>query len=246
MSKKEQTGIEQEPQAEAEGKILIIEETKLLREMLRGLLEAAGYETVTLDDAQVAIDTVAEIKPDLIFINTRIPKVDGIMAAKVMRTILADAALQIIFIVRQSDLIDFRGLFDEGVDDYFLLPFNHEELVARVKRKFAIRNGLQKEKDQVRLDTMSQLMITIAHHINNAITSLAARAHITDKNNPDDVQVLVELTQKQTKKIGGVVESLVEMARNRDLESTQYIDGGSKMFDIAKRLEDKIGEPIKP
>lgn len=223
-----------------DGKILIVEESNLLSQMLSGLLGAAGYEVVTLDDAEEAIAKVAEIKPDLIFINTRIPKVDGIMAAKVMRTMLSDAALQIIFIVRQIDLIDFRDMFEEGIDDYITLPFNHDELVARVRRKFDIRNGLEKEKDQVRLDTMSQLMITVAHHINNAITSLSARAHITDKNNPEDVQVLVELTRKQTNRIKNVVESLVEMARNHEVDSTQYIEGGSQMFDIARRLEDKV------
>jgi two-component system, sensor histidine kinase and response regulator len=229
-----------------EGKILIVEESVLLCEMLRGLLVAAGYEVETIHEAQEAIDNITSLKPDLIFINTQIPKVDAIMAAKVMRAMLSDAALQIIFLVKQSELIDFQDMFDEGIDDYILLPFGHDELVARVKRKFAIRSGLRKEKDQVRLDTMSQVMITIAHHINNAITSLSARAHITNKNNPEDVQVLVDLTRKQTKKIGGVVESLVEMARNRDLNSTQYIEGGSQMFDIARRLEDKIGEPVKP
>jgi len=229
-----------------EGKVLVVEESVLLCEMMRGLLVAAGYDVDAVHDAQEAIDNIATLKPDLIFVDTRIPKVDAIMAAKVMRAMLSDAALQIIFLVRQSDLLDFRDLFDEGIDDYVLMPFGHDELVARVKRKFEIRSGLRKEKNQVRLDTMSQVMITIAHHINNAITSLGARAHITKKDDPEDVQVLVDLTRKQTKRIAGVVDSLVEMARNRELDSTQYIEGGSQMFDIARRLEDKIGEPVKP
>lgn len=225
----------------SKGRILIVEEDILLREMLAGLFRAAEYDVTALADAQDAIDQVSTVRPGLIFINANPARVDGMMAAKVMRTILDDATLQIVFLVRPSDLLDVKDMFDGDGDDFITLPFKHEELVGKVRRKFALRNAHAKETDQVRVDTMSQLMVTVAHHINNALASIIARAHITPTDNPEDVELLLELIQKQSRRIQHVVESLIEMARSEELITTDYTrTGGQQMFDIAKRLQDKM------
>ena len=59
------------------GKILIIDDTEIIRAMLRDLLEEQGYQVLTASTGEEGIDLVKEHRPDVILIDTKMPGIDG-------------------------------------------------------------------------------------------------------------------------------------------------------------------------
>jgi len=67
-------------------KVLICEDEKGVQEFLQNILKKKACEVFTAEDGQEAIDKAKEIKPDLILLDIRMPKLNGLEAAKKIRS----------------------------------------------------------------------------------------------------------------------------------------------------------------
>jgi len=116
----------------AQRKILVADDDPKMREVLSTILRDA-YEVIEATDAAEAIAKAREVFPDLIFLDIKLPGVDGY---SVCQTLKADPRTQPIPIVMLSALADVnekvRGI-DLGADDYITKPFDVQELRARVQ-----------------------------------------------------------------------------------------------------------------
>lgn len=223
-----------------EGKILVVDHSAVVREMLKGLLSASGFEITLASDGEQAIELAPKVNPDLILMDVDMPKVDGFMAAKVIRTLLSDPLVPIIFLTDKGETIDKQFAFGVGGDDYVVKPFDYGEFLARVKHWIYSRHKSREVQSRVRVETLSQLMITLAHYINNSLASMIVRAQITSPDNPEEVQDFLELFHRQSSRIHTVVETLEELANSQEIDTTEYLSEGEKMFDIGSRLREKI------
>jgi CheY-like chemotaxis protein len=66
-------------------KILIVEDTIDVQEMMKWLIESYGYEVITANTGQEAIELTQTEKPDLILMDIRMPVLDGIDATRIIR-----------------------------------------------------------------------------------------------------------------------------------------------------------------
>lgn len=117
--------------------ILIADDEKEIRDILKLLLEGEGYEVLAVADGKAVLDAaVPEI--DLYILDVNMPEVTGFMAAVELRK-TTDAP--IIFLTAYSGEMDKVMGFSAGADDYVVKPFSNMELLMRVKAILRRRVG---------------------------------------------------------------------------------------------------------
>lgn len=113
--------------------ILVVDDTPLDREFLKGQLEDEGYRVSTAGDGQEALAVVAEDPPDLILLDIVMPGLDG---HEVCRRLKSDERTILIPVVMVTALTAtherIRGL-EVGADDFLSKPYNRLELLTRVR-----------------------------------------------------------------------------------------------------------------
>ncbi len=111
-------------------KVLIVDDDKAIRDVVRFALTQAGFDTVEAEDGRRAITRFTETAPDLIVLDVLLPELDG---TEVCRTIRQTSRVPILFLSSKDDEVDRVVGLEIGGDDYLVKPFSPRELVARVK-----------------------------------------------------------------------------------------------------------------
>lgn len=112
-------------------RILIIEDERPMRTVLKDCLEAEGYRVMVAADGADGLDRAIREKPDLILLDIMMPRLDGFALCQELRRLGQDTP--ILMLTAKSQVDDrVRGL-DAGADDYLVKPFSSEELLARVR-----------------------------------------------------------------------------------------------------------------
>jgi two-component system OmpR family response regulator len=109
--------------------ILIVDDDRHIREVVRFALEQAGHAVREAQDGGAARKAVAEHEPDLIVLDIVMPGEDGLSACRAIRS---KSRVPIIFLSSRDDELDRVLGLELGGDDYLTKPFSPRELVARV------------------------------------------------------------------------------------------------------------------
>ena len=145
-------------------KILIVDDEKNIRDLLKFNLENEGYETLEAKDGKEALEKVKE-DIDLVILDLMLPEVDGLNVCKQIRNDDQIGNLPIIMLTAKSEDIDRIIGLELGADDYITKPFNTRELIARVKallRRISMSAGYEKEEKKI--IKLNDLRINIKNH----------------------------------------------------------------------------------
>ena len=112
-------------------KILIAEDDQFIREGLRDLLEAEGYQTVLAVDGAEAMTKYHEESPQLVLLDIMMPGKDGYTVCREIRG--HSNQVPVIFLSAKSEEIDRVIGLELGADDYIMKPFGTREVVARIR-----------------------------------------------------------------------------------------------------------------
>jgi len=111
-------------------RILVVDDEPLYQHLVTVNLEKEGYEVITANNGEDAIEMVSVRHPDLIIMDVMMPKLDGITACERIHQF---SNVPIIMLTAKGEEQDrVRGL-NVGADDYVVKPFSATELVARVR-----------------------------------------------------------------------------------------------------------------
>jgi two-component system, cell cycle response regulator DivK len=114
-------------------RILVVEDTEDNRQILRDLLNAAGYELIEAVDGEAGVAMAGQHKPDLVLMDIQLPLIDGYEAT---RRIKADPALAHIPIVAVTSYA-LSGDEDKaraaGCNAYIAKPYSPRQLLAKVR-----------------------------------------------------------------------------------------------------------------
>jgi response regulator NasT len=112
-------------------RILIAEDETLIRLDLRSMLESAGFEVCAeARDGEEAVELAREARPDLAVLDVRMPRLDGIEAA---RRMLAERPIPIVMLTAygQEELVS-RAI-EAGVFGYLVKPFREADLLPAIQ-----------------------------------------------------------------------------------------------------------------
>lgn len=127
--------------------ILVADDEKEIRELLRLYLENAGYKVIEAEDGQQALELLQNKEIDLCLLDIMMPKIDGY---HVLQELRKESNIPVVVIsAKGADSEKILGL-NLGADDYMAKPFNPLEAVARVnsniRRFYSLGTGeIEKE-----------------------------------------------------------------------------------------------------
>ncbi|MEV0958171.1 CheY-like chemotaxis protein [Streptomyces griseus] len=113
----------------AYGRVLVVDDNKVIRQLIRVNLELEGFEVVTAADGVECLDLVHEVCPDVITLDVVMPRLDGIQTAARLRADPRTGHLPVAVISACTP----REVAS-GVDAFLAKPFEPSELVRMVRR----------------------------------------------------------------------------------------------------------------
>ena len=113
--------------------ILIVDDEKNIRELVKFNLESRGYKVIEAADGEEALNLVKTYAPLLIILDLMLPKIDGLEVCRILKGNPLTKKIPIIMLTALGDEIDKIVGLELGADDYITKPFSPRELVARVR-----------------------------------------------------------------------------------------------------------------
>jgi type IV pilus assembly protein PilB len=122
--------------ASSKRRVLITDDDRITRMLVKLLLERDGYEVIEGVDGTEAVALAHRERPDLIIIDLMMPKMDGYEAIQRIRRDLSLATVPVMVLTAEDGAdIELRVL-EMGADDYMVKPFEPEVLLSRVRAAF--------------------------------------------------------------------------------------------------------------
>ena len=119
--------------------ILVVDDTPVNIGFLLDTLSKAGYRVRVAPDGESALEQLQYSPPDLVLLDVMMPGIDGFETCRRLRRLPKLEQLPVIFMTALSDIQDKVRAFAAGADDYVAKPFQHEEVLARVRVHLARR-----------------------------------------------------------------------------------------------------------
>ncbi len=112
--------------------VLVVEDERKLRELVRSYLERAGFTVLSTDSGAEAITMATSAAPDLVILDLGLPDIPGETVARELRATVTRTTPILMLTAKSAEEDRIRGL-ELGADDYVTKPFSPRELVLRVQ-----------------------------------------------------------------------------------------------------------------
>ncbi len=111
-------------------RILIIEDDDRIRESLRLMFDAEGFDVDDAHSAEVGVQMFSRMRSDVVIVDIMLPGANGIEACRQLRE---TSDVPIVIVSARDDTTDIIAGLEAGADDYVTKPFEPQELLARVR-----------------------------------------------------------------------------------------------------------------
>lgn len=138
-------------------KILIVDDEPDIRELIEYNLKKEGYQVYTATNGQEAVTEAKRVLPDLIILDIMMPKMDGIEACRILRTMNEFKNTFMVFLTARSEEYSEIAGFNVGADDYIAKPIKPRALTSRVNA--ILRRNVQAEAEEDNKLEISDLII---------------------------------------------------------------------------------------
>lgn len=173
-------------------RILAVDDEPLYIRLLKVNLEAEGYEVISAQNGEEALEKIAAQIPDLIIMDVMMPRLDGISTCIRIRQF---SDVPIILLTAMGEEHDRVNGLNIGADDYVVKPFSATEMVARVRAVLRRTHSQSESKTtqnfihgNLRIDlakaeiwkndkqvflsaTEYKLLLYFAHHVGQVLTA---------------------------------------------------------------------------
>lgn len=240
--------------------ILIVDDDPNILSSFSDILKDAGYSVATADNGTKAIEKAGKQKFNAVLLDISLPDIDGIKVFRSIKKINPDVSA--IIITAHAKLGTSIRALEEGAYDYLLKPFKMtyiksvvdravekqqllernrllvHRLIESNKKLSASLKGLRKaQKDLLqaeKISTISQMLVTLHHEINNPLTIIINTAEYLlsmpnvkkDKEFKDNIKIIIRHI--------GRVSNLIK--KGREISRPVVVDyvKGTEMIDLKK------------
>ncbi|MFN3712282.1 MAG: twitching motility response regulator PilG [Alcanivoracaceae bacterium] len=114
-------------------KVMVIDDSKTIRRTAETLLKKAGCEVITATDGFDALAKIADTKPNIIFVDIMMPRLDGYQTCALIKNNSAFKDTPVIMLSSKDGLFDKAKGRIVGSDEYLTKPFSKEELLGAIR-----------------------------------------------------------------------------------------------------------------
>ncbi len=160
----------------ASARILVVDDQPANIQIVGGMLGKLGCEIVPASDGPSALKRLALRLPDLILLDVLMPGMDGIEVCRRIRAEPAWADIPIIFLSAADDKDLIIQALKAGGVDYVTKPFNHAEMVLRVRTHLALKAA----RDQLKqlAEDKDELIGILTHDMKNHLGGMQMSARL--------------------------------------------------------------------
>jgi response regulator NasT len=128
-------------------RVLIADDEAVIRLGLRAMLEEQGYQVVgEAGDGRRALDLVGKLHPDLVFLDIKMPHLDGLAAA---RALLAERTVPVVILTAYADREFVRQAREAGVLAYLVKPVRESDLRPAVEMAIGRFREIQALREEI-------------------------------------------------------------------------------------------------
>ena len=125
--------MEEELQSVQSVKVLVIDDSKTIRRSAENLLSKEGYDVITATDGFDALAKIADSRPEIIFVDIMMPRLDGYQTCALIKNNSEFKATPVVMLSSKDGLFDKAKGRIVGSDRYITKPFSKEELLGTIK-----------------------------------------------------------------------------------------------------------------
>jgi CheY-like chemotaxis protein len=115
-------------------KILVVDDSKTILDMISGLLKKLGYDVDVASDGLEALEKVKAIFPDLVILDVNMPKMDGFRVCRLLKFDRNYRSIPIIMLTARDEEENIKTGIKTGADLYLTKPIEPEKLIEAVNR----------------------------------------------------------------------------------------------------------------
>ncbi len=114
-------------------KVIVIDDSKTIRRTAETLLKKAGCEVITATDGFESLARVAETRPDIIFVDIMMPRLDGYQTCALIKNNPQFKKTPVVMLSSKDGLFERARGRIVGAEHYMTKPFTREELLSTIK-----------------------------------------------------------------------------------------------------------------
>ncbi len=145
--------------------VLVVDDSNLLRGILREELEAEGYAVQLAEDGLRGLEAARDLRPDVVLLDVALPGIDGYEVCRRLKGDAATSDIPVLILSAMNELKDKIAGFEAGADDYMTKPFFTKELLARMRTSLRARESLASSR------RLGQSYLELLVGLGSAITS---------------------------------------------------------------------------
>jgi signal transduction histidine kinase len=173
--------------------ILVIEDTRAVREEIVRVLEFEGYDTLVAANGIEGIEMARMHLPDLILCDIMMPNLDGYGAIEAIRREKALATTPFIFLTARTNRSDIRHGMNLGADDYITKPFSADELIQAIATRLNKYAAATRQSEQRMADLRKSIAHSLPHELRTPLTQMMGYSELLMTSVEDiDVSEFVE------------------------------------------------------
>jgi Response regulators consisting of a CheY-like receiver domain and a winged-helix DNA-binding domain len=115
-------------------KVMVIDDSKTIRRTAETLLKKEGCEVITAEDGFEALAKIADYRPEIIFIDIMMPRLDGYQTCALIKHNQAFKHTPVIMLSSKDGLFDRARGRIVGSEQYLTKPFTREEFLNAIRR----------------------------------------------------------------------------------------------------------------
>ncbi len=132
MNTESQVADEAEQTPNLNVKVMVIDDSKTIRRSAETLLKKVGCEVVTAIDGFEALAQITEHKPDIIFVDIMMPRLDGYQTCALIKNNQTFKATPVIMLSSKDSIFDRARGRIVGSEKYLTKPFSKEDLINAI------------------------------------------------------------------------------------------------------------------
>jgi two-component system alkaline phosphatase synthesis response regulator PhoP len=121
------------------GKILVVDDEVYILHILDFSLGAEGFEVITANNGELAIEKAKQEKPDLIVLDIMMPVLDGYETCRRLKRESETKTIPVVLLTAKGRDVDKRLGYEVGAVDYIVKPFSPNRLIERIQEILGCR-----------------------------------------------------------------------------------------------------------
>jgi adenylate cyclase len=170
------------------GRILVVDDVPENVRLLEAVLAPHGYDVLSAIDGRAALELAEKAEPDLVLLDVVMPEMDGYAVCRRLRELEATAMLPVIMLTSSVGPEKTQAI-EAGADDFIPKPFNHHELLTRVRSLLRIKRYHDTIKAQAR--ELLELNQTLEERVRTQVEQLERLGRLQRFLSPQLAHVIV-------------------------------------------------------